>query len=102
MSIFKRNHLLGTAIYVFCVFTQQSDLKSGVSYMTFDLDGVSDEEYTRLVPGYSHNVYKGMVYSKTGLAQAVHTLSLHTKLGEGAHLLASLDHIIYTLVFPRT
>lgn len=100
-------HIVGTAIYVFCIIP--NDITGGITTLA-DLNFFVAGAY---VGNYSHNpentsavLHHVPVYVNTGLSNTTHTFEIRPQadpsLGNHGHSLVMFDYAIYRQVYSST
>ena len=86
---------LGSAVYVYCILTGNTNDPNGNSDMTFFIDDQQVGAFIQAPDGNDTYRYNSLVYSNANLEAGVHTFRLET--GHSGELaLVLLDYLIYT------
>lgn len=86
----------GTALYVFCVLAHQTDHPSGLSDMTFSINGTIIGTFMKPAPGTNGFDPNVTVFHSTSLPQGRHDLVIQNGHVNGPKSLMLLDAIAYT------
>ncbi|KAJ3575895.1 hypothetical protein NP233_g789 [Leucocoprinus birnbaumii] len=86
----------GTALYIFCVLARSTDHPSGLSDMTFYINGTIIGTFTKPAPGTDGYDYNVTVFQATSLPPGLHDLAIQNGHINGPKSLMLLDAIAYT------
>lgn len=92
--------LIGTAVYVQVILTGSETSPDGNTDYTFSIDNENAGVFQQSPNGDSTYKFNQTVFSKTGLSNSLHTLTIESGHA-GKKALVLLDSIIYTCaLFP--
>lgn len=87
--------LPGTAVYVQVILTGSERFPTGNSDYTFYIDNATSAVFQRAPNGDTSYQFNQTIFSKTGLSNSLHTLTIESGHG-GQQSLVLLDSVIYT------